>query len=254
MGLRGDPELAWVGDGFPKAGGPVTARLPRGSLDCELILKTAEQLAGESGLADVTIRRVATVLGVQHTAVHHHFPRRRDLVDALLAGAVQRFNDAFPVISSEHWETHLRSYWNAYRDVLRTDPALLELIVGQWVAMGRSQEALDLSYLRIDAQLDVLLRAGFSPEQAGYAYHLLSTYTRGCLTSERQFLQAGGGVGPDEGGGESAVRMPGGLDRYPSLGQVAARNWSYTFATDEDFHSGIDVIIAGLRAGLQPPG
>jgi TetR/AcrR family tetracycline transcriptional repressor len=237
---------------LPNEAGPVTARLPRGSLDPDLILKTAERLAADSGLAEVTIRRVATALGVQHTAVHHHFPKRSDLVDALLARAVQRFNDAFPVITSEHWETHLRGYWNAYRDVLRADPALLELIVGQWVAMGRSQEALDLSYVRIDAQLDVLLRAGFSPEQTGYAYHLLSTYTRGCLTSERQFLQAGGVVGTDTGGAVPAVRMPGGLNRYPSLRQVAARNWSYTFATDEDFHHGLDVIIAGLRASLPP--
>jgi TetR/AcrR family tetracycline transcriptional repressor len=228
----------------------MSRRLPRGSLDRELILKTAEQIAGESGLADVTIRRVATALGVQHTAVHHHFPRRSELVDALLARAVQRFNDAFPAISSEDWESHLRSYWGAFREVLRADPALLELIVGQWAAMRGSPEALDLSYLRIDAQLDVLLRAGFSPEQAGYAYHLLSTYTRGCLLSERQFLNAGGVTGPDDHGAESVVRMPGQLDRYPSLGQVAARNWSYTFATDADFRSGIDVVIAGLRAGL----
>ena len=235
-------------------GGPLTARLPRGSLDPELILATAERLAADAGLAEVTIRRVATALGVQHTAVHHHFPRRGDLVDALLARAVQRFNDAFPVISSEHWETHLRSYWNAYRDVLRADPALLELIVGQWVAMGRSQEALDLSYLRIDAQLGVLLRAGFSPEQTGYAYHLLSTYTRGCLTSERQFLQAGGGTGPDGDSAESAAGgMADELDRYPSLRRVAARTWSYTFATDADFHHGLDVIIAGLRVSLPPP-
>jgi TetR/AcrR family transcriptional regulator, tetracycline repressor protein len=236
--------------GAPKVGGPVAPRLPRGSLDPELILATAERLAAGAGLGEVTIRRVAAALGVQHTAVHHHFPRRGDLVDALLARAVRRFNDAFPVIGSEHWETHLRSYWNAYRDVLRADPALLELIVGQWVAMGRSQDALDLSYLRIDAQLGVLLRAGFSPEQAGYAYHLLSTYTRGCLLSERQFLNAGGATGPDDGRTEALVPMPGRVDRYPSLGRVAARTWSYTFATDADFRNGIDVIIAGLRAGL----
>jgi TetR/AcrR family transcriptional regulator, tetracycline repressor protein len=228
----------------------MSRRLPRGSLDRELILKTAEQIAGESGLADVTIRRVATTLGVQHTAVHHHFPRRSDLVDALLARAVQRFNDAFPAITSEDWDVHLRSYWTAFREVLRADPALLELVVGQWAAMRGSPEALDLSYLRIDAQLDVLLRAGFSPEQAGYAYHLLSTYTRGCLLSERQFLNAGGAREQDDDSAGSAVRMPGRLDRYPSLGQVAAYTWSYTFATDADFRSGIDVIIAGLRAGL----
>jgi hypothetical protein len=44
--------------------------------------------------------------------------------------------------------------------------------------------------------------------------------------------------------------MLGGLDRYPSLSQVAARGWSYTFATDQDFRHGLDVIIAGLSASL----
>jgi AcrR family transcriptional regulator len=230
----------------------VTSRLPRGSLDADLILETAERVAAESGLAEVTIRKVAGALGVQHTAVHHHFARRSDLVGALLARAVARFNDSFPAIPGEDWRAHLRSYWHAYRDVLRADPALLELIVGQWVAMGRSEEALDLSYARIDAQLHVLLTAGFSPEQAGYAYHLLSTYTRGCLVSERQFLQAGGEERRTGGAGDPELGMPGGGDRYPSLRRVVSRNWSYSFATDEDFRTGLDVIIAGLAAWLPP--
>jgi AcrR family transcriptional regulator len=227
----------------------MSRRLPRGSLDPELILTTAERLAGESGLAELTIRKVATALGVQHPAVHHHFPRRADLVDALLIRAVRRFNDAFPVITSDDWETHLRTYWEAFRSVLRADPALFELVVDQWVAVGQSREAVDLSYQRIDAQLDVLLRAGFSPEQVGYAYHLLSTYTRGCLISERQFVQA---AGRQEAGddGESAARVTSRMDRYPSLREVVTSNWSYSFATDADFSTGLAVIIAGLRAWL----
>jgi AcrR family transcriptional regulator len=214
-----------------------------------VILDAAERLVAESGLPEVTIRKVAAVLGVRHPAVHYHFPRRRDLVDALLSRAVRRFNDALPVIDSDDWEKHLRGYWEAYRSVLRADPALFELVVGQWATMGRSQRALDSSYERIDAQLDVLLRAGFTPEQAGYAYHLLSTYTRGCLVSEHQFARA---LGPDrdeemEG---SAVNLPGDLDPFPSLRQVAAHGWSYTFATDADFGNGLSVIIAGLRSWL----
>lgn len=226
----------------------MTSRLPRGSLDADRILETAERLAAEQGLAEVTVRKVAGALGVQHTAVHHHFARRSDLVGALLTRAVARFNDSFPPITADDWQVHLRTYWHAYRDVLRADPALLELVVGQWVAVGRSEEALDLSYGRIDAQLGVLLAAGFSPEQAGYAYHLLSTYTRGCLVSERQLSQAGG----EEGVGGPGRRLPGATERYPSLNRVVARTWSYSFATDADFRAGLDVIVAGLAVWLLP--
>jgi AcrR family transcriptional regulator len=226
----------------------VTTRLPRGSLDSALILRTAERLAGRAGLAGVTIRQVAAELGVQHTAVHHHFPRRDDLIDALFTHAVERFNEAFPELSSTDWTEHLRSYWQSYRAVLRSDPALFELVVGQWVLMGRSRRAIDLSYRRIDAQLAVLLDAGFSPEQAGYAYHLLSTYTRGCLISEYQY--AGGGSADAREDQVREAELPGASDRYPSLRRVVSRHWSYTFATDADFDSGLSVIIAGLRSSL----
>jgi TetR/AcrR family tetracycline transcriptional repressor len=226
----------------------MTERLPRGSLDAEVILRAAEKLAGRRGLAQLTIRGVAAELGVQHTAVHHHFRRRSDLVDALMTAAVERFNAAFPAVGTGDWEEYLRAYWSAYRDVLRADEALFELVVGEWVLMGRSRRAIDLSFRRIDTQLEVLLRAGFSAEQAGYAYHLLSTYTRGCLISEYQFTRSGASREADMH--VSAAHLPGDLTPYPSLSRVVAHHWSYSFATDADFEHGLSVILAGLRAAL----
>jgi TetR/AcrR family tetracycline transcriptional repressor len=226
----------------------VTGRLPRGSLDREVILATAERLSAEVGLGDVTIRRVAAALGVGHPAVHYHFARREDLVDALLARAVRRFNEALPVVESDDWETHLRSYWEGFRAVLRADPALFELVIGQWARMGRAQQALDSSYLRIDAQLGVMLRAGFTPEQAGYAYHMLSTYTRGCLVSEYQFAGSVGSAPPPEP--PDAATLPGDIGMYPNLSKVVAHSWSYTFATDADYSNGLSIIVQGLRAWL----
>jgi len=227
----------------------VTGRLPRGSLDRSLILETAERLSIEFGLANVTIRRVAAALGVQHTAVHHHFARRGDLVDALLGRAVRRFNDRLPVVTSDDWAANLHDYWTAFREVLRSDTALFEMVVGEWVTMGGSPEALASSYQRIDAQLADLLRAGFSPEQAGYAYHLLSNYTRGCLLSERQFRQHPGGTLSAQ---DRPATLPGDMGRYAALEVVAARNWSYTFASDDDFEQGLSIIIRGLCTWLGP--
>jgi AcrR family transcriptional regulator len=225
----------------------MNGRLPRGSLDSEVILGMAERLAGESGLAEVTIRKVAAALDVRHSAVHYHFPKRDLLVNALLERGVRQFNARFPKIDSEYWEEHLRGYWDAYRSVLRDDPALFEVVVAHWATMGSSQQALDLSYERIDAQLKVLLEAGFSAEQAGYAYHLLSTYTRGCLISERQFADSARGFRSADG---TTHRLPGLAGKYPSLDRAVTSGWSYTFATDADFSNGLTVIIAGLRAWL----
>ena len=230
----------------------MTGRLPRGSLDRDVILSAAERLAAEGGLGEVTIRRVAAALGVQHTAVHYHYARRDDLVDALLGRAVERFNEALPIVESDDWEEHLRRYWEGFRAALRADPALFELVVGEWARMGRSQQALDSSYLRIDAQLGVLLRAGFTPEQSGYAYHLLSTYTRGCLVSEYQFAGSLGAAAPGEPLEATAATLPGDLGQFPNLSKVVAHSWSYTFATDADYSNGLSIIVQGLRAWLTP--
>jgi TetR/AcrR family tetracycline transcriptional repressor len=226
----------------------VSSRLPRGSLDAELILATAERLCGEHGLAGVTIRTVAAGLGVSHTAVHWHFAKREDLVQALLARAVRRFNAELPEVGDGAWDVELRAYWEGYRGVLRADAGLFELVVAQWATMAGSQAALDSSYARIDAQLGVLLGAGFSPRQAGYAYHLLSTYTRGCLVSEHQYARFRRERGHRDLDDRTDVVLPGDLSGFPHLSAAAAGGWSYTFATDADFSHGLDVVVAGLRS------
>jgi AcrR family transcriptional regulator len=184
-------------------------------------------------------------MGVQPTAIHWHFARRQDLVDALLDVAVRRFNERLPAMEGGVWQEVLRTHWEAYRSVLRSDAGLCQLIVGEWVAMARAQAALDASYLRIDAQIRVLLEAGFTAEDAARAFHLLSTYTRGCLQNELSYLGHGG---PADHLDLSVRDLHTSLD-VPSLRAVAA-HWTYTFATDADFAEGLRAIIRGLEATL----
>jgi hypothetical protein len=106
--------------------------------------------------------------------------------------------------------------------------------------------ALSRTYRRIDTQLGIMIAAGFTPEAAARAYHLLSTYTRGCLMNERMATRDG----------QPATRR---RSRTPSMGadlswlphlKSAAPYWNFTFATDEDVTFGLQMIITGLRESL----
>jgi hypothetical protein len=115
----------------------------------------------------------------------------------------------------------------------------------RWAKSVSSSKAVDLHYRRIDDQLAVMIAAGFNPEQASRAYHLLSTYTRGGLLNERS-ASTSAGVSLDDLVTQAHV---GKRRDLPSLA-AAAPYWSASFATDEDFAAGLNTILAGLSAEL----
>jgi AcrR family transcriptional regulator len=223
-------------------------RLPRNSLDDAVIIGAALDAVAELGVDGLTVPAVAKRIGVRPTAVYWHFRRKEDLLEALDAHALQRFNSLFPSLPDRSWRDNVRAYWTEYRRILRENPVLCELIVVRWARSLRSAEAVDLHFRRIDQQLAGLMAAGFSPEQAARAYHTFSTYTRGCLLNERSAATPGGD--------SLDHRMPGTLVANPAALpalHAAASFWNASFATDEDFRAGLETLLDGLAYQLTRP-
>lgn len=224
------------------------SRLPRNSLDDAVIIEAALDAVAELGVDSLTVPAVAKRIGVRPTAVYWHFRRKEDLLGALDAYALQRFNSLFPPLPDRSWRDNVRAYWTEYRRILRENPVLCELIVVRWAKSLRSAEAVDLHFRRIDRQLAGLMSAGFSPEQAARAYHMLSTYTRGCLLNERSAATPGGD--------SLDHRMPGTLVANPAdlpALHAVAPFWNASFATDEDFQAGLETLLNGLAYQLTRP-
>lgn len=222
-----------------------SSRLPRGSLTAETILSVAFDVVDELGADGLTVPSVAARLGVRPTAVYWHFRRKEDLLQALDVRALELFNELFPAAQAGAWQDQVRRYWNDYRRILRERPVLCELIVVRWAKSVASSDAVDLHYRRIDDQLAVLMAAGFDPEHASRAYHLLSTFTRGGLLNERS-ASTSAGVSLDDLATRAHV---GRRSDLPSLA-AAAPYWNASFATDEDFTAGLNTILAGLSVEL----
>lgn len=117
------------------------------------VVQTAIQLLGEVGLDGLTLRRLATELGISAPTLYWHFKDKRELLDAMAEEMVRAQRASEPPIP-EDWpwydkiaETMRRQYHAilAYRDGARvmagnrpTDASLpvIELYLSRWVAMG----------------------------------------------------------------------------------------------------------------------
>ena len=156
----------------------------------EACITAGLRLLEEGGIEAVTIRGVARLTGVSHTAPLHHFPHREALLDAIaqrgfdrmLAGLAASVPD--PVAPPA---VQLRAYGLAYVDTAVASPRLFELM------FGRPRDAVGetAGFLLVDLCAAALVRgdlAGSDPLRLSHllwsAVHgLASLYVSGYLGS-----------------------------------------------------------------------
>jgi len=117
-------------------------------------------IADKSGLDALTIRKLATELGVTPMALYWHFRGK----DELLEGLAERLWDELDltVDRSAPWTEQIRVLFESLLKVLRAHPAAPEVL-----AHARKQS--DSGLKATELALDVLRTAGFSPEDASFA-------------------------------------------------------------------------------------
>jgi TetR/AcrR family transcriptional regulator, tetracycline repressor protein len=125
------------------------------------VIDRALALADKSGLDALTIRKLATELGVTPMALYWHFRGK----DELLAGLAERLWSEIDltVDRAAPWTEQLRALLESLLTVLRTHPAAPELLLHS--EKMNSEPALAATELT----LDILRTAGFSPEDASFA-------------------------------------------------------------------------------------
>lgn len=105
--------------GRPKAGQEMLTR--------DRILTTALRLVDEHGVEALSMRRLATELGVDPMAIYHHLPGKQ----AILAGLIEIvFNELqLPAIESATWQEQVRAFARAYHSLTRAHPNLILYLV-----------------------------------------------------------------------------------------------------------------------------
>lgn len=175
------------------------------------VVDTALAILARVGLPDLTMRAIGTELGVQQSALYHHFANKQALLGAVADEIIARGPRALPPPGD--WEDRVRQRCGDVRDAVTAYPDGADLVMSMWAyGMGGNAPFVELC--------DLLVEAGLTAEVAP--------------TAARTLLHFVYGHAYDEQSHEHAARS--GI----TIGERAAT----------DFDTGADIVLTGIRALL----
>lgn len=203
----------------------------REQLDRDTVVTRAMALVDAEGIDALTIRRLATDLGVTPMALYWHFKNKDELLDGI---AEHLFRSVAVPDTPGTWVDRLHASLSALTAALRPHPAVAALTQSRVLA---SEPSLAVA----ERALGLLYEAGFTAEQAaeigGYLINAIVTL----VTAE-----------PGRSRSDDAVRQQrarlGALspERFPHV--VAAADALSTCEDDDAYYSrGLTLLIAGVQ-------
>src|SRR3954468_1458668 len=142
---------------------------PRLSLNRERILMAALELADESGIESLTMRKLGQRLGFEAMSLYNHVANKDDLLDGILDLVL---GETQPPSPKGGWAQAIRTSAISVHDALRRHAWSSPLLMDP----GRIRPA-RLRYM--DLLLGRLREAGFSAESTYVAYHVLDGHIFG---------------------------------------------------------------------------
>lgn len=149
------------------------------------IVSAAIALMDEHGLEGVSLRRIATQLGIRQPGLYHHFTSKTELLDAVADEILDRWHTDRAPADSEQWDEFVARNARSLRRAMLSvrDGALLIASAG-----SRSPKP-EIAI----AQIALLENAGFSGTDALLALIAVSRYTIGSAL-EQQTARHGGDI------------------------------------------------------------
>lgn len=208
-----------------------TTRAPRNSLTRERVIESARALADAHGLDALTIRALATHLGVKPMSIYHYVANKEQLLDALVDSVFEEF---YPPDPDAPWRTELASRARSVRAVISHHPwalAILETRTHPSQANLNGHEAV----------LEVLHRAGFTTEAAAHAYAILDAFVFGFVLQDIMLRSIQLDTSADE------LRAGMDLNDHPRLMEIAAFYvQAEAYPLDGTFEVGLEIALDGI--------
>jgi AcrR family transcriptional regulator len=215
-----------------------TSRGPRARLSRERVLRGALAVADAGGLGALTIRTLATELGVKPMSVYYHVANKDEILDGLVDIVFGEIELPQP---GRDWRTELTRRADSAREVLgrhRWAIGLLESRTRPGPATLRHH----------DAVIATFRAAGFSPALTAHAYALIDSYVYGFALQEASLPFDGPESVGDVAGPIMELMQAG---EYPHLVEMASSYYlrpGYDFG--DEFRFGLDLIFDGLARSL----
>ena len=190
----------------------------------ERIVEAAAALVDAEGLDALSMRRLATELGVQGPSLYNHFATKAEIVDAVADAVIEQVDVS--AFGACEWPEALRRWAKSYHAVLAEHPNIVPVLAR---GPGRRPAALAMA----EAVYGALVEAGWSYARATHIGALM------------RYLVTGSALGSFALGFDVDPAL---YERYPHL-RHAPRLAEHHEAVDEGaFELGLDLLINGLTA------
>lgn len=150
------------------------------------IVGRALKIGQTEGLDAVSLRRLATELGVTPMALYRHVRGKQDLINAMAELVMEGLDLTVGLRSSMSWTDQVRQAMLNFRDQIDERPLALQLQIAY------SGDNLSSFWRPIEDVLGILLRAGFKPRDASKLIRILSNLLAGYLLLVRPALPNAG--------------------------------------------------------------
>ena len=204
------------------------------ALSVHRIVDAAAVVADRGGLGSVSMRSVATELGVEAMSLYHHVANKEALLDRLADWVFTQIE--LPELDAD-WRDALRRRSGSVRAVIGAHPWALGML--------ESRPSPGEPLLRHhDRLLGCLSLAGFSAASATHAFSVIDAYVYGFALTEASLpFEAGDGAEQ-----EFAEQVAPDADEFPYLTQTLGELMSDgSFAFADEFDVGLDLILDGIE-------
>jgi AcrR family transcriptional regulator len=212
-------------------------------LSADLIAVAALGLVERHGLARLSIRSLATNLGVAPSALYNHLADRDGLIDLMLELALGEVDT--DIDPSLNWRQQLTILSHRLRDTLRAHPGIAAVLKGHdptgpnSVRMG-------------DAFARAIRRSGLTGVEAGHAWYTVVHYVIGFESTfavdTRNLDRA---LDPESLAALHDRFQALDPERYPGLHDLGIHIWNPDL--DERFAFGLEVVLDGITARATEP-
>jgi AcrR family transcriptional regulator len=211
-----------------------SAPQPRIPLSRDRVVRAAVGIADEQGLAALTMRRLAEVVGAEAMSLYYHVSNKEDILDSIAEYVMQEINDVVDKLDKgPDWKQAVRARILAAREVLlrhKWAPAVFETRKNPIPPVLRYHDGL----------IGLMRAGGFSNDLCHHALHALGSRALG-------FSQELFDAGDDEGPPPDLAQLP---NLAGMLMEVVHDDPDSTIGWCDDqfeFEFGLDLILDGLE-------
>ncbi|MFF5114441.1 TetR/AcrR family transcriptional regulator C-terminal domain-containing protein [Streptosporangium sp. NPDC000509] len=203
----------------------------------QTVIDTALRLLDEVGLDGLTVRRLASELGVQSPALYWHLRNKQELFDGM-ADAIVLAAGMGPPRDDESWQDWLARRARAYRDSLLAHRDGARLVSN---AANLSPETVRM----FDEELTAMVGRGFTPVLALRTITALTRYVNGYVLQEQSERREHSDAPADR-----LAALGGLLDGGMEATLIAALRESGGSFGEDAFEHGLQALIDGTATAL----